>query len=449
MAPVMRSNTGRSFKHEYGSCRAKFRDYIIKTEFHVRFLIDDGCLMSQGTDQTRRRLQTENAHLIAEVMHPIVITIPARNEEDRIGACLTSIEEEARNYDGDVKVIVFANNCADQTASRAAHMASRAAIDVHVHIQQFPPHRSNAGCARAAAFALAASMANSAKTIIVSTDADSRPQPGWLAKISGAVSKGADAVAGVVEFEPGETANLRVLPVRRREAEYAGLQAQLVACLDPLDHDPFPNHIWAWGANLAVTLDAYRRVGGVPQVELAEDRAFVTRLEAFDCKVRHDPDVRVWTSTRTDGRAPGGLADLISIYSHDPTYPCDAALMPVNNLVRHARLKRKFRRAFHDRTRFVSHLAATMNVSIDIAEKALDQPFFGQGWALLREESALLHEQRLFPIALEAELHKIRRALASTLKHETGTNVNDSASLWAGISETRPRSATISSTKVE
>jgi hypothetical protein len=50
--------------------------------------------------------------------------------------------------------------------------------------------------------------------------------------------------------------------------------------LDPRPHDPWPRHASEPGASLAVTLQAYRAIGGLPCIAFGEDGALVAALTA-------------------------------------------------------------------------------------------------------------------------------------------------------------------------
>lgn len=370
------------------------------------------------------------------MLRPIIIAVPARNEENAITASLPALIAEANSYPGNASILIVANNCTDNTVGVVERIAQSALIPIHIATLNLPASQANAGAARARTLALAAGQAQHPDTIIATTDADTRPQPGWLTKINDAVAAGADAIAGSVDFEPSEAAKIRLPHIRQREAEYGRLQAELTALLNPLPHDPFPNHIWAWGANLAVTLDAYHKTGGVPEVPLAEDRAFVSRLLEVDCKVRHSLDVRVWTSPRTEGRAPGGVADLISIYSKDRNYPCDAALLPVRNVIRRSSLQRQYAAAYHDRAEErLRRLAARLRVAPEDIYNAVRQPYCGLGWANMMRHSPITKARRIYPADLEREITLAYRALALLRSPETddATAISQD-NLWSAFS---------------
>lgn len=161
------------------------------------------------------------------------------------------------------------------------------------------------GGARRAALDRAAALLP-ADGILMTTDADSTVDPDWIVANLAELAD-ADAVAGVVTFDEATRASLPPLPLRALEWRLADLHARLASLIDPRPHDLWPNHIWAWGASLAVTLDAYRRIGGLPPVPIAEDRALAAAVEEYDLRLRHSHAPVVYTSARTRGRAPGGV----------------------------------------------------------------------------------------------------------------------------------------------
>lgn len=79
------------------------------------------------------------------------------------------------------------------------------------------------------------------------------------------------------------------------------------------------------GASLALSVETYRAVGGVPLVALAEDRALAHAVERAGFRLRRSHAPLVFTSPRLCGRAPGGFADLLSSHA-EVSSPCDAAL---------------------------------------------------------------------------------------------------------------------------
>ncbi len=346
------------------------------------------------------------------VRRPTVVAVPARDEAERIIGCLEALTTQrdlggAPIAPGVIKVLVLANNCRDATAD----VARRAGADVEVLEVDLPLSRANAGVARRAAMDAAAERLPPGPGLICTTDADSRPRPDWVARLWKAMDEGAEAVAGAVEFDPLETTGLDFSDARRREGLYSALQAEIIARVDPEAHNPWPNHIWAWGANLAVTASAYRRVGGLPAQPLAEDRAFVEQLRRHDVPVRHCLDARVWTSARRIGRAEGGLASLVDAHIGGDETPCDAALEPARDALRRATWRRRLRRAYQDREP-AEALAARFGINADVLALALCEDAFGSAWSLLERRCPRLAPRRLKPSELPAEIRRAERLLA-------------------------------------
>ena len=67
-----------------------------------------------------------------------------------------------------------------------------------------------------------------------------------------------------------------------------------------------------------VTRTVYCRVGRLPRVPVGEDKALIALLSLHDARISHCPTAHVIASGRTDGRAPGGVADTVAIRSREP-----------------------------------------------------------------------------------------------------------------------------------
>ena len=324
-----------------------------------------------------------------------VVAVPARNEADRISACLRALLDQ-RGVDGRplargvVRVVVLANNCRDGTSEVAR------AVDRQIEVieAELPPERANAGAARRAAMDAAASRLPIGRGLICTTDADSRPRPDWIVRLWAALDGGAEAVAGAVEFDPGERPAFS--EARKLEGLYSALQAEIVARLDPEAHNPWPNHIWSWGANLAVTSSAYRRVGGLAPQPLVP--------------VRHCLSARVWTSARAEGRAPGGLASLVRDHLGVDEELCDAALEPARLAWRRAAWRARLRRAFRIPAA-PADWARRLAVSTRLIESAMAEATFGAAWAMVEAGSPRLAVRRLSTDQLAGEIATAERLL--------------------------------------
>ncbi|MEO6363895.1 MAG: glycosyltransferase family A protein [Caldimonas sp.] len=246
-----------------------------------------------------------------------VVVVPARNEAAHLPMSLAAL---ARQVDASGKpldrtsfeVVVFANNCDDESASSARRFADRhPELRLHVVEATLAPPQANIGFVRRQLMDEAARRLESIARhdgAILSTDADTRVAPDWLAATWAELDKGADAVGGRILTDASVHPSASALRIRRIDAAHALLRSRLASLLDPEPFDPWPRHHQHFGASLAVTARAYRLAGGVPDVPYLEDDALVRALERAGMRVRRSPHVRVVTSSRLDGRAAVGLS---------------------------------------------------------------------------------------------------------------------------------------------
>ena len=348
------------------------------------------------------------------------MAIPACNEAERIGGCLAALatqrdEGGAPIPGGRFAVLVFANNCRDDTAERARSWSELCPFPLLVIEASLPPDRSNAGWARKLAMDEAARLLVSSRNgLLLTTDADSKVCSTWLSRIEAEIASGADAVAGYIEAEPTEFIALGPAFTRRGRLEdsYLALMAEISALCDPLPHDPWPNHKVASGANLAVTIDAYRSIGGLPPRPLGEDVAFAEALVTAGFKLRHAMDVVVTTSCRLDGRAPGGAADTMRQRRDDPDAPCDSDMEPLRAVLRRAAWKRRLRSWHASPSGSGKDWSRRMGLNeTAMRNLASAHPVFEQFWRLVEAESpALRRQEPLRPSALRAAIDDAQRA---------------------------------------
>jgi len=257
----------------------------------------------------------------------LAIAVPARNEAERIETCLGRLVDLTRDARiAEACVVVLANNCDDDTEGRAAAMARRHPGRIVVAAAALPPERANAGWARRLAMDAAAARLAAPGDVLMSTDADTLPAADWLVRTLDHIDEGWDAVAGQARLDPAE---LRRLPDshRLRFAQVRRYQAsldRLKAAQDP--SEPWPRHFYEGGASIALTLGAYRRIGGAPTPPVGEDKALFDRVRLFGGRVRHPTDVCVVTSARLVGRAPGGASDTLARWAEQ------AATAPIEGL---------------------------------------------------------------------------------------------------------------------
>ena len=251
------------------------------------------------------------------------VVVPARDEAQSIAQTLAALAEQ-RDSDGrplapdTYEVILLANNCRDETVATARRFAmQRDWPALHVAEVTLPPDRAHVGMARRMAMDEAArrlASVGQSRGLVATTDADTVVAPTWLAAMLHEVERGAEAVGGRILVTDAELEAMAPA-VRRRflhHVAYASLAHEVEARIDPQPGDPWPSHEQFSGASLAVTVQAYRQVGGLPSLPSNEDVALGTALRRSDIAIRHSIDVRVFTSGRVHGRAPAGMADLLA-----------------------------------------------------------------------------------------------------------------------------------------
>ncbi|WP_206240095.1 glycosyltransferase [Novosphingobium terrae] len=268
-------------------------------------------------------------------LRSIAVALPAMDEEADLPACLAALDAAAARYDGTVTVMVLANNCRDGTVDVLERARLNHARLEWTALSLLPAYR-HAGWARRLAFDQAATFLLSSDDVLACTDADTLVAPDWFVRTIRHIDGGADAVAGRAltrrsdRATLGREAALRLNMLGRYYTALDWLRAQAA----PPD-DPWPRHFFEGGASIALTLDVYRRIGGAPTPSVAEDRALFSAVREAGGRVRHPLDVRVFTSSRTEGRAAGGMADTLAKWiSQRPdellheTYFLPAALDP-------------------------------------------------------------------------------------------------------------------------
>lgn len=340
------------------------------------------------------------------------VAIPARDEADQLPSCLDALAHQ-RSAHGQavdpscVAVLVFANNCTDATARVARDFAPRVPFRLVVAEAALPADRAHAGGARRGAMDAAAALLDDPRAALLSTDADGRAATDWLAAHLAALAAGADAVAGAFEPDAEEVARLpAALRAREaREAAYAALLDELAWLVDPDPNDPWPRHGIHSGASMALTLDAYRRIGGLPVVPVGEDRALFDAVRRAGLRVRHCPAARVTVSCRLVGRAAGGMADTLFRRGLDATAPTDPRLEPVIDAMWRFRCRRVFRRvqAGAARPGDVLRLAFGLRLPAEIVARAGRVPEFWQGWDALEAASPALRRRAMPVLALVRE----------------------------------------------
>lgn len=332
----------------------------------------------------------------------LVVCIPARNEEERIGECLHALCGQTVTIDA---IVLFLNNCTDSTAEICRSFATGTRWVVVE--EMLTGHLASAGEARRRALWHAA--ARFPHAAILTTDADTRPPMDWVEKNLRAVAAGADVVCGQAELFADDAA--RIKPELhlddRRETFLLTLLDEIDAALNPEPHDPWPRHTQESGASICLKPGVLGRIGGAPRVASGEDRALIDRCRMIDLKIRHDPTIIMPVSGRLEGRAAGGMAETIKRRMQIQDEFADARLEPVMTAYRRSLAKAQFRACWNG-VAPSERLTADLLFNQTLMSSLLACPFFGAAWDVVQARSPVLRRR---PLAYAALAHETRQAL--------------------------------------
>lgn len=239
----------------------------------------------------------------------VAIALPAKDEAERITACVRALDISAGRHSGPVVVVALLNSTTDNSAAILATLKMKH-IALDVRVASLLPCSRHAGWARRLALEAAAEYLDHPDDMLLSTDADSYVAPDWIARTCAWIDAGFDAVAGRALTPAIERAAFDA-----RGRDRLNLLGKYYTALDYLAArggvEQWPCHAYEGGASIALTRAIYDRIGEIPAPPVAEDRALFAAIRRAGGRVRHAVDVRVFTSCRIDGRAPGGMADTV------------------------------------------------------------------------------------------------------------------------------------------
>lgn len=354
-------------------------------------------------------------------MRLCIVAIPMKDEAERLPACLGALAGQRGSTRrslarGAFGVVIFANNCHDGSAEVARSAAPGLPFPVRVFEASLLPDFAHAGGARRAAMDLAEtwlSEQDEPEGVILTTDADSRVAPNWIADNLTAIEAGADAVLGRVGLD--EDSDLLPLALHARgdlESAYEDRLTEIAALLDPVEDNPWPHHATISGATIAITRQAYLSVGRLPCVPLGEDKALIAELRRLDARIRFCPHIEVTTSGRTVGRAPGGVADTLRLRSEAPDALCDEALEPLSVAVMRAVWRGRLRRLYRcGRVNIDLRWSAALAVAPRDTRQACAAKTFGELWSVVEAASKALRRRPLTPAQLPLQIAEAQLVL--------------------------------------
>ena len=375
----------------------------------------------------------------------ISVVVPVRDEEETLEATLTALarQKTAQGMPLDpacYEVLVLANNCVDASATLARRFArDHPHFALHIAEATLPPALANIGSARRLVMDEACRRllrCGQPCGVIASTDGDTEVAADWLFQTLQEFSQGVEAVGGSIRTRREGDFDREARRYQQRDKIYQSGLTRLESWIDPDLADPWPRHHQFFGASLAITAEAYCRVGGLPSVPHLEDIALAKALERIDASVRHSPHVRVYASARQAGRTEAGLAVQLREWgamgrAGVPHYVQQPAAVEARLHARAAlrRWRCEAARGQWPGTDQVVRMAETLAVPGFVLREGLSQPHcpFGEWWAQIMER----HMERHGDWARRWPLCEVTQALpdlkARLARYRSGTRSRTSS----------------------
>ncbi len=250
-----------------------------------------------------------------------MVVVPARNEAERILPCLEALRCQWSAQHGNLHrafaTVLVINGSNDATEYEALQWATaHPELAVTIVDVDFPEAMAHVGSARHLGFAYACALfAGSSvprtRQLLFSTDSDSRLAHDAVARGLDELERADAFGAHIIAGEPDPS---RIGKVINR---YATLLARVRFDNYAQAFERHPPHGVFGGAGFGVSRAAYEAVGGVPRLAFDEDQHMRRRLLDAGYRVNHPRDVIVYTSTRTEGRTPWGMARQLAVWDED------------------------------------------------------------------------------------------------------------------------------------
>ncbi|WP_198670629.1 glycosyltransferase family 2 protein [Oceanicella sp. SM1341] len=248
----------------------------------------------------------------------VAVVVPARNEEARIAACLAALSRQRLPGGALPAVFVIANDCTDATVPLA-----RALAGPGQRVVACTAGTGGVGRARNIGLEVARECCPELR-LLLTTDADCITAPGWAAALADALTRAPAACGAILPAAEPLTPVSHPDPL---ELRYALLTRRFHLLLGR--HAPGEAHdMDIGGANMGFRVAELSALGGFPELPSGEDRALAARFRQAGHRVLRVPEARVHASCRSDGRAPGGMAEGIRARLSGAQAPFDSALRP-------------------------------------------------------------------------------------------------------------------------
>jgi len=214
----------------------------------------------------------------------ISVVIPAYNEQKYLPACLCALRQQEGAPPHEI--VVVDNASTDDTSAIARQYGVRVIAEPRKGVARARQTGFEAACGE----------------IIASTDADTRVTPGWLAQIA-AHFRDDPALGGA--YGPVHWYDGR--PVEQLALRYPATWVLWMS--NRIRHD-----LW-WGSNFAVRREVFWKAGGFPVDWPSWEDTDLSLRVSRTARVRFDPDLVVYASSRRKGEGWAKIARDTAIHA--------------------------------------------------------------------------------------------------------------------------------------
>ncbi|MEH6408220.1 MAG: glycosyltransferase [Leeuwenhoekiella sp.] len=262
--------------------------------------------------------ETLNSYFNKALKKEIVITIPAKNEEETIIKTLESIRiqqnPDASFLDSNLfEVIVLCNNCTDKTYQLCVDFKAKYPDFPLINLVSNSQIINNVGAARRILMNIACTRLVE-NGFIVTTDADTIADEFWVYNLHEYMNSSYDLVCGLILVDDSDL-DCQAKKYLQASRNYMDLMCRLEAEIYPDVKDPWPKHPFNSGPNMAIRKYAYKKIGGMPPLHNLEDIAMFDLVVSHGFVTKHCIKTIVTTSTRKVPRAPSGFGDQLMKWS--------------------------------------------------------------------------------------------------------------------------------------
>ncbi len=351
------------------------------------------------------------------------IVIPVRDEAENIektlAAFVRQVDLSGRKINFETfEILVLANNCTDDSVKIIEKFKEKKPLlNLHLVEIELGAEDANIGFVRRVLMSATLERLKNRGGVLMTTDGDTIVADDWIAANLNEIENGADAVGGRILISDAELEKMDALcrETHLKDEEYRLLLAEIECLIDDLPFDHAPRHHQHFNGSFACTTAIYELAGGIPDVKFLEDCAFFDSLQRIDARVRHSPNVKVYTSSRHVGRSEVGLSFQLNLWKKLNETGEDFMVESADSIVERFSIKKNLRmiwRKFAESEKFnwseIESVAELKFVPAEIILYELKKrQTFGAFYENIRGAQTSEWSRKFPPVALDAALNDL------------------------------------------